>query len=190
MNDQNNEPEPIEIELGNSGLISWVDEEDRDVLAKDWILKSAGNKDFPHYYAVNRWKIGGKWGEEYLHNVIWERMMGTPVPRGFLVDHINRDKLDNRRCNLRLATRAQNEANKRKRRTQAGGKPSSKYKGVSYRKGYKKKPWRAVINYEKRYINIGNFKTEIEAAKAYNEAAKKYFGEFAFLNEITENTTE
>ena len=111
-------------------------------------------------------------------------MSEHPVPRGFLVDHINGDKLDNRRENLRLATRGENEVNKRKRRTHKGRKPTSKYKGVTKIKDRRKKRWRAIITFQKRIIHLGNFYTEKEAAEAYNEAAKKYYGDFAYLNKI------
>jgi hypothetical protein len=77
-----------------------------------------------------------------------------------------------------------NEANKRKRRTQSGGAPSSQYKGVTEVKDGRKKKWRATITVEHRQIKLGAYYTEVEGAEAYNDAAKHYFGEFAFLNEI------
>lgn len=97
------------------------------------------------------------------------------APEGMQVDHINGDPLDNRRENLRLATPAQNQANRRKR---SGG--SSVYKGVSWHK--KGRAWRATINLDRKQIHLGFFKDQTEAAKAYDAKAKELFGEFAYLN--------
>jgi hypothetical protein len=91
-------------------------------------------------------------------------------------DHINHNGLDNRKANLRQATRAQNCWNKRKQK----GSHSSKYKGVSWLSREKK--WQARIQANGRKIFIGSFKNEIDAAKAYDRAAKKYYKEFASLN--------
>ncbi len=173
----------IEIPLGDD-MIAWIDEEDRPLASNRWSLKQAGKKDRPTYYAYRQWRAGSARGEYYLHNEVWERMMGHTLPEGFLVDHINRDKLDCRRLNLRLATRLDNEANKGKRRTQAGGAPSSQYKGVSQVKDGRKKCWRSTLTYEKNQHHLGSYFTEREAAEAYNTAAKEYFGEFAHLNEF------
>ena len=96
------------------------------------------------------------------------------------VDHINRNKKDNRRCNLRAATKSQNCANAVKPIRQV--KSSSKYKGVSWRSDALK--WRSYITLNYQRIYLGNFDKEIEAAIAYNEAAKKYFGEFALFNKV------
>ena len=98
------------------------------------------------------------------------------------VDHINGDGLDNRRCNLRLATGTQNQANKRATLSLNGVPVSSRYKGVSRRKGRRR--WNAAIKVQGRRISLGTFRTERDAALAYNGAAVTYFGEFARLNEI------
>ena len=84
--------------------------------------------------------------------------------------------MDNRRVNLRAATRAQNVRN-RKKYTKSG---SSKYKGVSWKKDNGK--WSARIGLNNKSIFLGNFEKELDAAKAYDKAAKKYHGEFACLN--------
>lgn len=99
------------------------------------------------------------------------------APRGIEVDHVNRDPLDNRRCNLRLATRRQNECNKGLKSTNTSG-----YKGVKYHKREKK--WRAEIRLNGRTVHIGSYKTPREAAIAYNNMAFKINGEFAYLNII------
>lgn len=170
--------EPLEIPLGNH-LVAWVDEEDADLARMGWTAKSAGKKGTPSYYAINTWRIGEERGEYYLHNLVWEKANNAPLPRGFLVDHINRDKLDCRKGNLRLATRKDNEANKRKRR----GNTSSKYKGVSKMGGSgRKSPWRATITLDKVQTPLGCYTTEEEAARAYDERAIVEFGEFAWIN--------
>lgn len=99
------------------------------------------------------------------------------APKEKFVDHINFIKNDNRKKNLRLCNKAQNTMNRpisRKNKT-------SKYKGV-YFCGYTGK-WRARLTGE-NHTEIGRFDSERKAAMAYNNVAKKYFGEFALLNVI------
>lgn len=91
------------------------------------------------------------------------------------IDHINHNTLDNRRENLRLCTHQQNSMNRRKRTGL-----SSIYKGVCWHKQHKK--WLARIKINNKQFCLGYHKWEANAAKAYDEAAKKYFGEFACLN--------
>jgi hypothetical protein len=95
------------------------------------------------------------------------------VKNKLLVDHINGDGLDNRKANLRTATPRQNAWNSR-----AYGK--SKYKGIWQVKGTGK--WCARIKVNGKVRNLGRFDDEVEAAKAYDRAAKKMCGEFAKLN--------
>jgi hypothetical protein len=108
---------------------------------------------------------------------VWMNRELLNAPAGLLVDHRNHDTLDNRRSNLRLATYVENGRNRRK---VARRNKSSKYKGVTYYK--KRNVWRACICVNGRTIWLGEFKSELEAALAYDAAAKKYFGEFACLN--------
>jgi hypothetical protein len=98
------------------------------------------------------------------------------APDGLVVDHINYNGLDNRKANLRLATLKQNS--RHVIRTMNPG--SSKYKGVSWYT--RDKVWAVKIMVDGKTIRIGYFRNEIEAAKAYDKAAKKYHGEFAALN--------
>ena len=170
----------IQIEL-TQGLITWISPEDADIAGWGWYAKSAGSKEFPSYYAMYSSSMGGVKVEYYLHDLIWSRMMDADVPHGFLVDHINRDKLDNRRLNLRLATKSQNEQNKTKRRANT----TSRFKGVVKMSG-RKKCWRATLTEEGYNIHIGTFYSEKEAAIAYNQAAYERWGEFAVLNDVND----
>ena len=98
------------------------------------------------------------------------------IPDGLECDHINGSSLDNRKANLRPATRQQNCWNNRKRRPGS----LSRYKGVSYsRRG---RPWKAMLMIGGKRIYLGSFDTQIQAAKAYDKAAKIHFGQYAKLN--------
>lgn len=99
-------------------------------------------------------------------------------PKNMIVDHINGNTLDNRKENLRICTKNQNNMNISKRE-----KTINKYKGVTKNKA-RHRPFYAVIGVNKKRIYLGSFYTEIQAAVAYNEAAIKYHGEFAKLNKI------
>lgn len=93
-------------------------------------------------------------------------------PKGTDVDHIDGNGLNCRRENMRLATKAQNQWNRGKNSTNTSG-----YKGVSFQG-----KWRASIKVNGNRIWLGTFPTAELAARAYDEAAKKYHDEFAFLN--------
>ena len=109
-----------------------------------------------------------------LHRVIMN------APDGIGVDHINGDRLDNRKCNLRLATQTQNNRNSRPQKT------TSEYKGVRIDGvGMDGKiRWRASIATSGKVIQLGTFTSEVDAALAYNAAARHFFGEFAWLNKV------
>lgn len=111
---------------------------------------------------------------ELMHRAILE----LKYKDGKQTDHINGNRLDNRKCNLRLVTRSQNQWN---RHSISG---ASGYKGVRTKPVYKnwKKPWEAYIRPNGKFIYLGLYETAKEAAKAYDCAAKKYFKEYACTN--------
>lgn len=111
-------------------------------------------------------RLNGKMN--YIHRMIMN------CPTGMVVDHINHNPLDNRKCNLRICTPKQNSYNN----TSKNG--NSKYVGVSFRKD--KNKYRAYIFNNYKQITLGHFKTEIEAVIARDCAARIIYGEFANLN--------
>jgi hypothetical protein len=134
-----------------------------------WYLNSNGTK----FYAARNIKIGpGKTKIIRLHREIMN------PPRGVLVDHRNNDGLNNLMSNLRFATHSQNIQNRGKRKN-----TSSQYKGVRHKQDHhRQNPFQGVITVDGKRISLGHFHTEIEAAHAYDAAARKYHGEFAKLN--------
>lgn len=113
----------------------------------------------------------GKRGKEItLHRFIVDAQPGQ------IVDHINGDTLDDRRSNLRVCRNAENIRNQRPHRD----KRTSKLKGVYFQPS--RRSFRAQITVDRRKINLGNYPTEVEAAHAYDNAARRHFGDFARLN--------
>lgn len=149
-----------EIELGH-GLKSLIDEEDMIEVAKyKWCAFGTER----HRYAQGR--VNGK-------TISLHRFLMKVSDSKVLVDHINGNGLDNRKSNMRLTNKAGNARNISK---------PHKYKGIWFHK--KNKNWCADIKVNYKKIGLGSFKDEKDAAHAYNEAALKYFGEFANLNNI------
>jgi hypothetical protein len=97
-------------------------------------------------------------------------------PAGFVTDHINGNRLDNRRINLRIATHRQNCQNQRPKGLH------SQYIGVTKIRQGKWERWMAQIRHDGIRIHLGYFTDEIEAARAYDQAALAHHGEFASLN--------
>lgn len=120
-----------------------------------WCINSCG-------YVYNSYKK-----KTFMHNVVLGRLY---------VDHINGDRLDNRRRNLRAATTAENAKNRRPMLNSSTG-----FRGVTKTKGGK---FSAALQPKSKYIYVGVFDTAEEAALAYNAAAKKHYGEFAYQNVV------
>lgn len=104
-----------------------------------------------------------------MHRLI----MNTPT--GMTTDHKNGNSLDNRRCNLRIATHSENQFNRGKQKN-----CSSKYKGIHWDSTYGK--WKAKIHKDDTTLHIGYFASETDAAMAYDYKATQLFGQFARLN--------
>lgn len=140
-----------------------------DLMRRKWYARwdSRGKR----FYAMTAYKDrNGVFRKKHLHRII------LSIQGEALTDHINRDSLDNRRSNLRKCTPHQNQANTKIRSDNTTG-----YRGVKYR-DYDRKRWSAVIQVKNKEIFLGNFLTAEEAARAYDEGAFKYLGEFATLN--------
>ena len=152
---------PVAILLPG-GLVALVDPEDADWLsAYRWRAIRIRHA----WYAVR------DDGETliYMHREI----IGAPA--GAIVDHIDGNGLDNQRCNLRLVTPRENAINAAKRRG-----CSSRYRGVDWCDVAKR--WRARIYPGGKTVNLGLFEAEIDAALAYDRAARQLYGAFARLN--------
>lgn len=129
------------------------------------------------------WFVSIKSIEKPEHRIIWEMFYGK-IPDNLQIDHIDRNGLNNKIENLRLATSQENNRNLSKRKN----KCYSKYKGVSWNKKLKK--WTSYINYNKNKIFLGYFNKEIEAALAYNKTATLLFKNFVVMNEVYGVTVE
>lgn len=141
-----------------------VDADQHDALARHcWrMMCSHGNR-----YAVRFSREGGLFHAIFMHRVVLGISSG-------IADHINGDGLDNRRANLRVATRSQNCANQRKRRASAVG-----LKGVTVSKNRKNRRFQAQIRHDGSNHHLGYFATAQEAHRAYCHAAEQAFGPFA-----------
>lgn len=151
------------IEL-NKGNVAIVDDADYERLSQFKWFERRG------YAARNVYKKG-------VYITIWLHREIICPPPGNEVDHINGNKLDNRRENLRIVTHSQNMKNTYRRHPS-----SSKHKGVSWFKESKK--WMANINSDGKRYYLGLFEQEEEAARAYNDAAQRLHREFAKLNNV------
>jgi len=150
------------------GRVAVVDEDDYVNLTKyKWYYDSNG-------YAYRR-KTYGHYNSKL---VSMHREVLDDVPNGLVVDHINRDKLDNRKSNLRAVTQSENAANSGPR---TGG--SSTYKGVHWSRQSKR--WVSKIEKRGEYHTLGFFKIEEHAALAYNLKAVELFGDCAYLNKLS-----
>ncbi len=140
------------IDVADIGLVS----------GRNWHIARGNGCD---YARANCKLPSGKWGQVKLHRVLMR-----PAPECD-VDHINGDGLDNRRCNLRIATRSQNNMNARIRADNKSG-----HRGVFWRADRKR--WMAYINANGKRQYLGHFKEKDDAKAAHARAAVELFGEF------------
>lgn len=150
------------------GRVAFVDDDDFDYLCKEsWHCTGLPNR---QYVSCSRRDDDAK-KTIYMHRLI----MNAPV--GMDVDHINGNRFDNRKANLRVCTRSNNLMNRGK-----GEGLSSIYKGVCFCINTGR--WRAIIRVNGKSKCLGRYDTEEQVAIAYNKAAADYFGEFSRLNQV------
>lgn len=158
------------IEL-NHGQLALVSDEDYDeLIAIKWRADyKSGYGNGGNYLAI---ASAGKTGSsQQMHREVMKKVLGRDLVKGECVDHINGNPLDNRRSNLRLASHAENNRNR---------KPLTgrSLKGVTKENGR----WRSRIVVDGKKQNLGTFDTSEAAARAYDAAAIQHFGAFAWLN--------
>lgn len=167
-----------------NGEIALCDDEDYSLLVRFiWYMGSElrnVNGGYPCCFMYGR-KNTRK--QVFMHQMVMSGAIG--------VDHINQNKMDNRKENLRLVTHQQNGWNVGKRMRCRHGIPKSQYKGVSpYKSQSFGDGWQVIIKLTKKYekpakhVRLGPFKTEKEAARAYNAEVVKHRGEYAYLNQL------
>lgn len=158
----------VKIKLGISGKFCLVDESDfESVNSYSWSFDGKYACRSEHFY-----KDCGKRTSKkvYMHRYI------LGATKGVYVDHINGDGLDNTRCNIRICTQSENNANRKK------GKGTSKYKGVSWSK--KEKKWIAYVKENGRTIRLGRSECEESCAKMYNNFMEERYGEYFLANNV------
>lgn len=147
------------------GYVAIVDDEDYEFVSQwKWSAKVQKNT----VYAFRKYRKDGKQITISLHR----QLMGNPP--GMEVDHIDRDGLNNRRINLRLATHQQNAYNATPQKNRSG------YRGVTWYKPYKK--WVVVLMKDGKKHHVGYFDNPEDGGRAYDKAARELHGEFATLN--------
>lgn len=152
------------------GKFALVDDEDYDVLMRwKWCAM--------HGYAMRSIYLGMVNGKRKYKTILMHREINK-TPEDVFTDHIDHNTLNNCRENLRSCTHSQNIRNMKK----FTGDYSSKYKGVYWRKA--RSYWVATIAVGKHRKYLGSYKTQEEAALAYNVAALNHFGEFAGINSV------
>lgn len=157
-------------------LCTTVGDDDYDELSQyKWCASKASMRG-PYYAERYTRQIEGKKRKVRMHRAIWERH-NFEIQSGYEIDHIDGDSLNNRRCNLRLCTHAQNLRNSKRRKDNISG-----FRGISLNRRSHK--WQATITVDGKTIYLGLSDSPEVVAQIYNAAAKKYHGEFARTTEI------
>ena len=153
----------------------------RVALVDDWAFSPLSRFEWKAKQSANTWyayraetDCDGKVQVVFMHREVL-RLAGRPLPPGMVCDHRDCDGLNNQRDNLRAATVSQNAMNREGSRN-----GTSRYKGVSRASDCSR--WVAAICVNGKSIRLGSFHAARQAAKAYDAADQKYFGEFAWLN--------
>lgn len=147
------------MQIQISGYPVLIDDEDAPrVLAHNWYVRNNPNQTY--FY---------KHDGLFLHRFLMGLQKGDPQ----CIDHKNMNPLDNRKENLRICSKTQNQGNLRKYRNNTSG-----FKGVT-RNLKEGKPWAAQIAFKNKHYGLGCYDTPEEAHAAYCSAAKKYYGEYA-----------
>jgi hypothetical protein len=159
-----------EIQVGGARAkyrgIALVDDEDYGMVAQhNWSVATSPTTTVVYAIRSTRRPDGSKTSQRMHHLILGQ----------LLIDHIDMNGLNNQRANLRAATKSQNGGN---RKPVAGS--SSRFKGVVWYK--RDSVWQAAIRVDNRNHHLGYFASEEAAARAYDAAAPKWFGEFARLN--------
>ena len=165
----------IEIPL-TQGRMTQVDDKFEFLNQYRWYALKYTTINRVRYYAARNIHLNGIHTTIRMHRIIMETEVGRSLLKTEEIDHLDHDGLRNTLDNLRIATKQQNQMNRQKTNIET----SSQFKGVFWRKN--RSIWTARIKNDGKYIYLGSFDIESEAARAYDTAAKLYFGEYAQLN--------
>lgn len=162
-----------EIQLSR-GYIALVDDEDfQRVSELSWHIREQQSRYAK--YAIANVKVNGKWVGK---TVLLHRFILNLNDPNVIVDHIDSNGLNNTKSNLRICSNKENRRNSKKYKPSA----SSLYKGVHKHGRSGEKCWIATVTNDKKIIYRKAFYEEVDAARAYDDVARKYFGEFANTN--------
>lgn len=165
----------VHIEL-TQGKTALVDDIDEDLAKLRWKAHTNKPAELDLFYAVRNIYCNGKSTSIRMHRIIMERVRGRKLRSSEQVDHVDSNGLNNCRNNLRLATHGENCQHRRKTLSET----TSRFKGVSWHSRAEK--WYAEIQFNGRQKSLGYFEFEEDAARAYDQAALEYFGNYSLLN--------